>query len=152
MSNKQSSILSAAIEEALNSDYCEARYRISCIAVKDGCIVSKGKNHLRTKLGKSIMPSFHAEVDTINRVRKTTNKKKIDLYVTRVDWNGNYANARPCMFCTSFIKYHGIRKVYYTLNDSEVVVIKAKDMDTSYLTYSQKNHIDNGRCFATFHG
>ena len=147
LSKSKSKILSEAHEEALKGSFTGVRHRMSCVAFKNGTIISKGRNHLRTKLGNNIMPSFHAEVDTINRIKKKESSRKIDVLITRIDWNGCYANAMPCMHCTSIMLCKGIRRVYYTLSNDLIIVAKVKDLiNNTYLTYSQQNHLQNKRC------
>jgi len=65
-----------------------------------GEIVSEGFNQSRNS------PTFHAEIDAINRCAKThplINWKELDLYTT----------AEPCAMCQSAIEWAGISNVYY---------------------------------------
>ncbi|MEZ6174319.1 MAG: nucleoside deaminase [Candidatus Scalinduaceae bacterium] len=65
-----------------------------------GEIVSEGFNRSRNS------PTFHAEIDAINRCAKThpvINWKELDLYTT----------AEPCAMCQSAIEWSGISNVYY---------------------------------------
>jgi deoxycytidylate deaminase len=53
---------------------------------------------------------------------------KLDLVVIRINKSGNICNARPCYNCVNMMKSVGIRKVYYSINEDELVCEKVKDM------------------------
>lgn len=66
LSNTQQAYLSVAYDEAMKAN--DVLYRLACIAVKNGKIVSRGHNHSRTALKGRVLCSFHAEVDTLYRL------------------------------------------------------------------------------------
>lgn len=89
--------------------------------------------------------SIHAELNAIlhffgkDKTRHALNKtgrkdtkknaSKYDLIVIRVIRAGQTANARPCCQCLTVMQNIGIRKVYYTSNISnELLVENIKDM------------------------
>lgn len=55
-------------------------------------------------------------------------KNKLDIVVMRVNRLGDACNARPCHNCLQMMKAVGIRKVYYSISNDEVVCEKVKDM------------------------
>lgn len=55
---------------------------------------------------------LHAEVDAIIRCRDISSAHRI--FVTRVNKNGQYALARPCMICMTAINSTPITKVEHT--------------------------------------
>jgi hypothetical protein len=46
----------------------------------------------------------------------------------RVNRSGDACNARPCHNCLQMMKSVGIRKVYYSISNEEIVCEKVKDM------------------------
>jgi len=59
--------------------------------------------------------------------RKSKNQK-YDLMVVRVNKIGEMCNARPCCKCLAMMKAVGIRKVYYSVSDGEIVCENVKNM------------------------
>ena len=69
ISNAQSKLLSVAYDEALKAgNNTEIIYRLSCLAIRNGKIVSKGHNHSRTRIKGLTVSSFHAEVDCMFKI------------------------------------------------------------------------------------
>lgn len=66
---------------------------------------------------KTIRASIHAECRAIINCRHE-NLEGATVYVYREDAKGNPKLARPCNFCWSVMKKAGIKKVYYTIEES----------------------------------
>lgn len=105
-----------AKQVALRGDTREAKrqYHIGAVGIRnDGTIVASSNIPNRVR-----EPAAHAEARLV---------KKLDwdavVYVVRVRSNGTLALARPCQTCQSAMRLHGVRKVYYSISDTEHGVI-----------------------------
>ena len=97
--------MSEAIKQAKLSLRLE-EVPIGCVIVKDGEIVSKGRNK-REKTQNALM---HAEIDAINKACKKLGSWRLDgctLYVTLA----------PCPMCAGAIANARIKKVVYGAED-----------------------------------
>ena len=97
--------MSEAIKQAKMSLKLE-EVPIGCVIVKDGEIVSKGRNK-REKTQNALM---HAEIDAINKACKKLGSWRLDgctLYVTLA----------PCPMCAGAIANARIKKVVYGAED-----------------------------------
>lgn len=94
------------------------QHRMSCVIVDKNRIISEGYNQIKTDV-KSNHPykSTHAELDAIVDA-KNKDIKGCTAYVYRMNRNGELSNAKPCPSCENLLKLAGIRKVYFTNNNS----------------------------------
>jgi len=124
----------------------------SLVEHKLGAVIIKG-NKMLTKpccnLPKNscygnTVGSIHAEVNAIityfgksfyynhayNKVYYGDDYKrtKLDLIVIRINKNGDLCNSRPCYNCLNMMKTIGIRKVYYSISNTEIICENVKDM------------------------
>jgi len=76
------------------------------------------------------------------KLKKRKKQKKIDLYVVRLNENGELLDSKPCNECLNAMKYTGINKVYYSTSNQEIIMEKVKHMKPSYVSY----HQDIGLC------
>lgn len=84
------------------------------------------------------MPSKHAEMDAITKIKSWKNIPKcIDMFVIRISKTGELSESRPCAHCIDFIEKSGInvRNVYYSTKDRVVVKEIFKHMKNSPNTY-----------------
>lgn len=89
---------------------------------KRGRVISVGKNsYIKThpkqarhaaRVGLPEKVFCHAEVAAIVRCKNLS--KAYRIVVSRVDKNGNFRNAKPCIVCQSAITEAGIKKVEWT--------------------------------------
>ena len=101
--------------------------------------------------------SIHAEVNAImtyfgksfyydkinNRVFYSDKKiNKLNLFVIRINKNGDMCNARPCYNCLNIMKLIGIKKIYYSISNDEIICENIKDM-ISIQCSSVVRYIDN---------
>jgi len=101
---------------ALRGDTFEARrrYRLGAVGTRsDGAIVTASNIPNRKP-----EPRAHAE---------TRLARKLDwgsvVYVARIHSNGSLAIARPCKHCQSAMRLRGVKRCYYSINDTEYGVI-----------------------------
>lgn len=83
------------------------------------------------------MPSKHAEMDVLNKVKNKKNMpKKIDLMVIRLTKTGLLTESRPCYHCLCFMEKCtlDIRDVYYSTSEGTIVKEKLSDMKSNPVT------------------
>ena len=68
--------------------------------------------------GKQIY--LHAEIAALVKCRK----QPYAIYIARVLKDDTPALARPCNVCMAAMKEAGVKKVYYTIRENEIGVIK----------------------------
>jgi tRNA(Arg) A34 adenosine deaminase TadA len=121
------------IERKENDDTC--KYHMGAVAIsKTGHILSYGFNsyskthplqykHSCLSNDRHGRIYLHAEISAIVKA-----KKEIDtLIVTRMLKDNSFAIAKPCPICQSAIREAGIRKVYYTNYNGELILLNNED-------------------------
>lgn len=80
--------------------------------------------------------TIHAELNAIIHWTKNISKKraKVDIVVIRVNRYGIRCNARPCYNCLLTMKQIGIRRVYYSVNATDIIFENIKDMISIQIT------------------
>ncbi len=87
---------------------------VGCVGLSEGKII-QSKNI--SSMGTS--PSAHAEVRTLKKRGNIS-----VLYVSRIaKKDGNFSLAKPCKNCMTRIRAYRVKKVYYTISNSEYGVI-----------------------------
>lgn len=79
-----------------------------------------------------------------SRKRKLKKCNKIDLYVVRVNRNGELLDSRPCAECLNAMKSAEIHKVFYSTSNGTVISEKVKYMTSEHLSHNQIRCIDVG--------
>lgn len=131
-SNKKEKFIAKASIEALKSPML---FRHGCIAVYGGKQIASGYNHHRTySKDKSILNDYtcstHAEMDCIRKLNRSRYKNKLKnvcLYVVKINSDFKVGNSQPCTSCTSVLKSHNFKKVYYSI-DNGFVCSKIEDI------------------------
>lgn len=124
-SRKKETFINRASIEALKS---RMLFRHGCVAVYGGKQIASGYNHHRTySKDKSILTeyscSLHAEMDCIRKLNNSRYKNKLKdvcLYVVKINSDYKLGNSQPCSACTSVLKSHKLKKVYYSVDDGFV--------------------------------
>jgi deoxycytidylate deaminase len=86
-------------------------------------INKKLRSHFRTKLDSKpsvALISIHAELDCISNCNPKV-CKGMDILVIRVNKSNKLLNSRPCNSCIEKLQKRGIRKVYYSDNDGNIL-------------------------------
>lgn len=114
----------AAKKQANKSPF--KQHKVGAVIVKGGRILSTGFNSIRwnKKLQKN---NIHAEESAIVKLlteRRIHDLVGADIYVTRFTKGGRVGMARPCGNCNRLIATCGIRRVYYTTDDGNVLDYK----------------------------
>jgi len=116
--------LKEAIKEAEKS---KLHFKIGAIIFKGNSILSRGYNKIshNKKLHPKFMKwvgSVHAEQDAI--LSANVSLKGSNILVIRINKNYILKNSKPCKYCMKYLKYVGIKKVYYSDKDGDIVTLK----------------------------
>jgi tRNA(Arg) A34 adenosine deaminase TadA len=107
-----------AVQEALKSTMDQ---KLGSVVVHANEIISMGHNrHCNTM---SHLWSFHAEVAALMQLRKLPKNqlKECEMYVVRIGPPSSRCGMRlskPCDHCAKYIEDMGIRRVFYTTDDT----------------------------------
>ena len=89
-----------AAKEALRSPMT---YKLACIIINRGRIVSLGHNKYSRRTQLSGKWSLHAEMDALNKVRNVRDLNGSTMIIVRVDrtpgTTNEFLNAKPCNNC-----------------------------------------------------
>jgi len=113
---------------AFNSEYGKIRH---------GALLIKGGSIINTCCNKDKFCSFgtrfrdpdrgpatiHAELGCILGMPRSVTARA-DVYVCRVNKQGQFRNSKPCAMCHEALKHVGIKRVYYTTGDNTIEMYK----------------------------
>lgn len=125
--NKTKRYIELAKRIAHNSDYpC---HRHGAILVKGGSVLNVGfnKNQYNAFAARFRKPSLHAtqhaELDCLLGVdrSKTSNST---VYVVRINRQGQAKLSKPCTMCEKAMKFCGVKKVVYSVDEYNVESIR----------------------------
>lgn len=106
------------------------QYHIGAVAVYGHKIISSGYNSNKTNPAQKRLNIHRFEADTPATIhaelacllplinRKDINFSDISLYIYREYKNGKPAISRPCPSCMALIRQLGIRRIYYSGDNS----------------------------------
>ncbi len=128
LSKKAKRYFNLARNVAYNSQYGKIRH---------GAILIKGGSIINTCYNKDKFCSFgarfrdrhrgpatiHAELGCVLGIPRAVTTGA-DIYVCRVNKQGQFRNSKPCAMCHEVLKHVGIRRVYYTTGDNTVEMYK----------------------------
>ena len=99
-----------------NTDHYRTAF-VGAVCVRlDGVLVSSRNGSTSSNSEK--IPSAHAEARIVNR-----SGYGAIIYVARVRRDGSLAMAKPCSRCEASMRSMRVKKVYYTINETEYGVI-----------------------------
>lgn len=120
-----------AIRKAIdNAEYSgHPRFRLGAVIFKGSQIISEGTNDIRSFQAipdryVEYSHSLHAELAAILNAERSV--KGFNLLVVRIDANGFLRMAKPCEWCSDSIKHFGIRNVYYSNDEGEIIKTRSK--------------------------
>lgn len=121
-------IINAAIQQCELSTY---RVHIGAVLFKGKRIISVGHNAIRTS---SISPkhklfhnSLHAEQACLLNLDWTKLKGSSILVVKVSPTEKRLGMARPCPLCMKLLNFVGIKNIYYSNEDGEIIKEKTND-------------------------
>ena len=113
---------------AYNSPYGKLRH---------GAVLVKGGSILNASFNKDNFSSFgarfrhmsrghatvHAELGCILGLSRASTSGS-DIYVCRINRDGEFRYSKPCAMCHEAMKHVGIKRVYYTTNEDTIEMYK----------------------------
>lgn len=118
----------AALKGSFRNKRNQLRFRTGAVLAKGGSVVSVGWNENRycsysSRFREHLEGTMHAEVRAIlNKPRHIT--EGCDIYVVRLSSDGkDLRMAKPCAMCEEVLRRAGIRRVFYSNNESEIEVL-----------------------------
>ena len=117
-------IIKKAIQIAHKSDMHP--FKVGAVIFKNNRIISFGYNSKRF-CGKihpkyrSQYDSLHAEQDAILNVKDWSKLSSSSILVIRITRSGNISMAKPCDMCMSMIQHVGLKEIYYSNHDGEII-------------------------------
>ena len=106
------------------------QYHIGAVAVYKHKIISSGCNSMKTNPTQKRLNAHRFSVDTPHTIhaeiacllplisRKDINFSDVSLYIYREYKNGKPAISRPCPSCMALMRQLGIKKLYYSGDNS----------------------------------
>ena len=90
--------------------------------------------------------TYHAEYAVINkylstrRKRTIIRKKNIKILVIRIGgYNKNkLINSKPCSYCIKYLRFIGIKKIYYSNNDGCITYENIKEIHNDHVSMAYK--------------
>ena len=118
-----SGILKLALEEAESSTY---RFRVGAVVFKGSRILASGHNDIRSSrihpLHKNYKNALHAEQDAILNIKEWSTLKGCSILVVKISKSkGTLSMAKPCKMCQQLLRYVGIKTMYYTNENGEII-------------------------------
>jgi len=95
-----------------------------------------GFNKFINVKNKDYLKTIHAELDVVYRYKKLL--RGADILVVRVNKSNNLRNSRPCNHCISTLCKLGIRKVYYSNDNGDIVYEFVQDMPFLHTSSAHK--------------
>ena len=74
-------------------------------------------------------------------------RKKLEMFVIRVNQMGDLVNSKPCNTCIYYMQLYGIKSVYYSNEDGEIIKEKINNITADHMSISQNKYykyIENG--------
>lgn len=113
-------------------------HKHGCIVLHHGKIMASGYNYDKVQFNvqKCISCSTHAEMAAILGLK---GKKGDTIIVVRIGKDGKLKDSMPCTFCYNYIQNAGIKKIYYSTNNDDIICIKTKLINIDKLRLSKAN-------------
>ena len=113
---------------AFNSPYGKIRH--GAVMVKGGSVKNASFNKdkyssfgSRFRQKEAGPATLHAELGCVLGLARSVTSGS-DLYVCRINKDGDFRYSKPCSMCHEALKHVGVKRVYYTTNDNTVEMYK----------------------------
>lgn len=106
----------------------------SCNDIRHGAVLVSGNSVVNVSANKNSFCSFgsrfrkesiqpgcatvHAELGAILGIDRSKTHNA-DIYVARIDKQGDYKMSKPCPMCEAALRHVGIRRVIFTINNKK---------------------------------
>ena len=110
--------------------------------IKHGALLFSAGRVLQTSYNKINYSSFgmrfrgpytgvataHAEIGAVFGISRNLTGGA-DVFVARVGKNGSFKLSKPCDMCTQILKFVGIKRVFYTIQEDEFAILNLRKSD-----------------------
>lgn len=119
-------IIKRAIQEAEKSSY---KIHIGAVIFKNNSIISSSHNQIRSSRisnkHKDFVNSLHAEQAAILKVKDWSTLKGCSILVVKVSNTLKLlSNAMPCNICQSMLSHVGIKNIFYSDIQGQIIKFK----------------------------
>jgi len=108
----------------------EGRASHGAVLVRGGNIINTGHNKWTySSFGKRFrhrdrgVSTLHAELATVLNLDRSITQGA-DIYVVRVNNQGNFKMSKPCLMCDTALRHVGIKRIYYTTDNGDLEYYK----------------------------
>lgn len=67
-------------------------------------------------------------------------RRKLEMFVIRVNNSGNLMNSKPCNSCLYYMKLYGIKSVYYSDEKGEIKKEKICDLEPGHCSIGHRKY------------
>ena len=128
-------------------------HKLSAAIIKHNKIIGKPYCNIpKSTSYVNIEGTIHAEINTINNWEKNIIKKKskINIIVIRINKCNERCNARPCYNCLLTMKKIGIKKIYYSVNKTDIICENIKDMISIQITSYNRSLLNYNKSLSIY--
>jgi len=146
-------ILSSLIDKLhIEASKSIIEHKLSAAIIKHNKIIGKPYCNIpKSSPYKNIEGTIHAEINAINNYDKNIKKKsRINIIVIRINKYNERCNARPCYNCLLTMKNIGIKKVYYSVNKTDIICENIKDMISIQITSYNRTISNYNKSFGIY--
>jgi len=119
-------------------------YKHAAALISGNTIYSSGINkfikEIKDKNDKIYYKTMHAEINVFENF-PTKNVKGMDILVIRVNKSFTLKNSRPCNQCIDKLHKIGIRKVYYSNDNGDIVSERVEHMEKLHISSGTRHLI-----------
>lgn len=126
--NRDQRAINLAIKVAKTSNHKKAKH--GAVLTKGGSVINLATNSYnycsfasRFKQEEWQTCLEHAEISCIKGLDRSVTKGAT-IYVARVNKNGKSDLSKPCSLCQDVLKFVGVKKAVYTVNEDEIESMK----------------------------
>lgn len=114
-------------------------FRHGAVVLVGKRVVARGHNHVRGAASAGV-PSIHAEMDALWKLRDPPPSGQLRLVVVRLSKSGRLANSRPCAMCMNVLQRRGVHTVVYSTDQPEVAGVEVISRSTSTPSSAPSEH------------
>ena len=79
------------------------------------------------------------QIEKNNRGTPKCLRRKLEIVVIRVNRFGCLVNSKPCSSCLYYLRLYGVRNIYYSDDDGEIIKEKIAEVETSHKSVGHRS-------------
>lgn len=68
--------------------------------------------------------------------------KKLNMVVIRVNNSNQLTNSKPCCNCIYYLRLYGIKNIYYSNENGEIIKEKISEIETNHTSISHTKYLE----------